>query len=151
MQMVTSIYILTEVRWPLAKSPKNVPRRDWRACYSATEKESRTASLCPHYHSLYTLFPSLASPSVGRGRLFFLTCPRSVPSVGPIAFHFTHPPSSLFSALSRHICCSSPPDLFFYFGLLVSFWLPTFFFLFTGYSLLQKGSKWASLAALTCT
>lgn len=137
MQMVTSIYILNNVRWQLAKSPKSRPWHDWRACYTATEKEFRTASLCPHFLPL-TLHTPFSGCAICWTRSFVLShlSPISVlcrtHSLSLQAVCLTHPPSSLSSALSRHICCSSPPDLFFYFWLLVSFWMPTLIFFVYG-------------------
>lgn len=122
MQMVTSIDILTKVGWRLAKSPKNGPWRDWRACYTAT---GQPVFVLTFYHSY------LHTPFSGRAicwtRSFVLShlSPISVlcrtHSLSLQAVYSAHPPSSLFPALSRHICCSSPPDLSFYFWLLASF------------------------------
>lgn len=119
MQIVTSIDILTKVGWRLAKSPKNGPRRDWRACYTATGQ--------PVFVLTFYLHTPFSGRAICWTRSFVLShlSPISVlcrtHSLSLQAVYSAHPPSSLFSALSRHICCSSPPDLSFYFWLLASF------------------------------
>lgn len=151
MQMVTSIYILTKLTWRLAEMAKKWATARLKGL-SHTEKEFRTASLCPHFLPL-----TLHTPFFGcaicwtRSFVFSHLSPISVlcrtHSLSLQAVCSTHPPTSLFSALSRHICCSSPPDLFFYFWLLVSFWMPTLF-LFTGVltpGTLAAKMQWVSL------